>query len=89
MRLTAKRYAEVLARIHRKLVRRFPIGCTVRASRKAVRRHVVKRKHAQRRGMVVGYYAGVSPKVLWDGRRTTSDYAWEFLTRMRPRRRQP
>lgn len=85
MRMTAKRYAEISASIHRKLVARFPIGCRVRLS-PAGRAHLGS-KYAKVTGRVVAYSAGVSPKVLWAGRKTADGYASEFLSRIRRTRR--
>lgn len=83
--LTRRRIAEISERVERKLHRRFPIGCRVRLSREG--RRALGPKYAKATGRVVGYFARVSPKVLWQGRKTADSYAWEFLTRVRPRRR--
>lgn len=84
-RMTPRRRAEILARIKAKLDRNFPIGCRVRMSLAAAR---MWPRYARTIGTVVSHEHGVSPKVLWDGRKTASGYSPDFLVRvLNPKRR--
>lgn len=69
----------VLAEIERKLKRRFPIGCKVKMSPEGRRSFP---NYADRIGEVVGYYQRVSPKVLFEGRVTSSSWHPDFLHRI-------
>lgn len=71
----------ILDRIQRKLRRRFPIGSRVRMTREAAQQWP---KYAKTSGTVVRYaYGGVSPFILWDGRKTGTSYHPDFLRRVR------
>lgn len=75
----------VARRMHEKLERRLPIGCKVRMTPEAARRWP---RYKDCIGTVTKYEAGVSPLVLWEGRKTPSGYNPRFLRRVRePRRR--
>lgn len=74
------RYAAALARIKAKIRRRFPIGTTVRMNRRGEQQFP---RYAGKRGKVVGYSSGVSPKVLWEHRRTADGWHEDFLTVVR------
>ena len=71
----------VLKRIQTKLRRRLPIGCRVRMTAEAAKQWP---KYAGVMGTVVRHrYSGVSPSVLWDGRKTDTGYHPDFLRRIR------
>ena len=71
----------ILKRIQAKLRRRFPIGCRVKMTREAAD-HWPKYKNVT--GTIVRYAnSGVSPCVLWDGRKTDTSYHPDFLRRTR------
>lgn len=71
----------ILKRIQIKLRRRFPIGCRVKMTREAASGW---RKYAGVVGTVVRHrHSGMSPSVLWDGRKTDTSYHPDFLRRVR------
>lgn len=69
----------VLARIRLRLERDFPLKCRVKLSKQGRAALIVPKKHFDRRGTVIGYSHGVSPNVLWDGRKTPKGYHPSFL----------
>lgn len=77
-------WAAVEKSVTQKLLRRFPIGAQVRMSRNG---EGAFPRYKWRIGTVVGYFNGVSPKILFDGRKTADSYAWCFLTVIKGSRR--
>jgi hypothetical protein len=77
-------WAYVARRMHEKLERHFPIGCKVRLTAEAAKRWP---RYKDSTGTVTKYEAGVSPLVLWEGRKTPSGYNPRFLRRVRSKRR--
>jgi hypothetical protein len=86
-RFNAQEYAAIVKRLRLRVRRRFPLNCQVRLSRKGLRHGLFLRKGHGPLGTVVGYSAGISPNVLWDGRRTPAGYAPEFVSRVRMKKR--
>lgn len=80
----AIRHQAALEQIRARLERDFPLQCRVVMTREAERNWP---RYVGVIGTVVAYELGVSPKVLWDGRKTASSYHPAFLRRVEKKRR--
>jgi hypothetical protein len=69
----------ILKRLKEQVRERFPINCRVRMTAKAAKQWP---KYAKVTGTVVRYGHGISPSVLWDGRKTDNGYHPDFLRRV-------
>ena len=70
-------HGAILKRMRTKMKKKFPINCRVRMTRVAAKQWP---KYAQVTGTVVRHSNGISPCVLWDGRKTDSGYHPGFFS---------
>lgn len=75
----AQKHQAALRRIRDRLEQRLPISCRVVMTDKAAQQWP---KYKDIRGTIVDYEHGISPKVLWDGRKTAIGYHPDFIKRV-------